>query len=58
MENKFGKIKSIEEAMTHVTDGCTIMIAGFGGIGSSYDLIQAIIKAAKLSVRYYFSYRI
>lgn len=44
MENKFGKIKTIEEAMKHVTDGCTIMIAGFGGIGSSYDLIQAIIK--------------
>ncbi len=44
MENKFGKISTIEKAMEHVTDGCTIMIAGFGGIGSSYDLIQAIIE--------------
>lgn len=44
MENKFGKIKTIAEAMEYVTDGCTIMIAGFGGIGSSYDLIQAIIE--------------
>lgn len=44
MENKFGKIKTIEEAMEAVKDGCTIMIAGFGGIGSSYDLIQAIIQ--------------
>lgn len=44
MENKFNKIKTISEAMEHVTDGCTIMIAGFGGIGSSHDLIQAIIE--------------
>ena len=44
MENKFNKIKTIDEAMKYVKDGCTIMIAGFGGIGSSYDLIQAIIK--------------
>ena len=44
MKNRFNKIKTIEEAMKHVTDGCTILIAGFGGIGSSYDLIQAIIK--------------
>ncbi|MBN7773949.1 CoA transferase subunit A [Clostridium aminobutyricum] len=44
MKNKFGKMKTIDEAMEYVKDGCTIMIAGFGGIGSSYDLIQAIIK--------------
>lgn len=44
MQNRFNKIKTIDEAMKHITDGCTIMIAGFGGIGSSYDLIQAIIK--------------
>lgn len=44
MQNRFNKIKTVEEAMEHIKDGCTIMIAGFGGIGSSYDLIQAIIK--------------
>lgn len=43
IQNRFGKIKSIKEAMEHITDGMTIMIAGFGGIGSSYDLIQAIV---------------
>ncbi len=44
MENKFGKIKTVAEAMDYIKDGSTIMIAGFGGIGSSYDLIQGIIK--------------
>ena len=29
--------------MEHITDGITIMIAGFGGIGSSYRLINEII---------------
>ena len=43
VENKFGKIKTVEEAMEHITDGITIMIAGFGGIGSSYRLINEII---------------
>ena len=33
IENKFGKISTVEEAMKHINDGCTIMIAGFGGIG-------------------------
>ena len=44
MENKFGKVKTLEEAMIHIKDGSSIMIAGFGGIGSSYNLIQEIIK--------------
>lgn len=43
IENRFKKIRPIKDAMEHITDGITIMIAGFGGIGSSYDLIQAII---------------
>lgn len=43
-ENKFGKIKTVEEAMEYIKDGITIMIAGFGGIGSSYRLINEIIK--------------
>jgi len=42
--NRFGKIQTVEQAMAHITDGVTIMIAGFGGIGSSYRLVQEIIK--------------
>lgn len=44
VENKFGKIKTVEEAMEYIKDGITIMIAGFGGIGSSYRLVNEIIK--------------
>ncbi|MDO4834409.1 MAG: CoA transferase subunit A [Bacillota bacterium] len=43
MENKFGKVKSLDAAMEYINDGCTIMIAGFGGHGSPYDLCQGII---------------
>lgn len=44
MDNKFGKIKSLEEAMSHIHDGCTIMIGGFGGHGSPFDICDAILK--------------
>lgn len=44
MENQFGKIKTVSEAMENVKDGITIMISGFGGIGSSCTLINEIIK--------------
>jgi acetate CoA/acetoacetate CoA-transferase alpha subunit len=44
VENKFGKIKTVEEAMEYIQDGMTIMIAGFGGVGSSYRLVNEIIK--------------
>ncbi len=44
VENKFGKIKTVEEAMDLIKDGMTIMIAGFGGVGSSYRLVNEIIK--------------
>ena len=44
VENKFGKIKTVEEAMDMIQDGMTIMIAGFGGVGSSYRLVNDIIK--------------
>jgi acetate CoA/acetoacetate CoA-transferase alpha subunit len=44
VENKFGKIKTVEEAMDMIQDGMTIMIAGFGGVGSSYRLVNEIIK--------------
>ncbi len=44
MKNKFGKIRSIDDAMAHIDDGCRIMIAGFGGHGSPFDLCEEIIK--------------
>ena len=44
MENKFGKIKGLDEAMAYIRDGCRLMIAGFGGHGSPFDLCEAIIK--------------
>lgn len=44
VENKFGKIKTVEEAMEYIKDGMTIMIAGFGGVGSSFRLVNEIIK--------------
>lgn len=44
VENKFGKIRTVEEAMDMIHDGMTIMIAGFGGVGSSYRLVNEIIK--------------
>jgi acetate CoA/acetoacetate CoA-transferase alpha subunit len=44
VENKFGKIKTVEEAMEYIQDGMTIMVAGFGGVGASYRLVNEIIK--------------
>ena len=44
VENQFGKIKTVSEAMENIKDGMTLMIAGFGGIGSSCTLINEIIK--------------
>ncbi len=44
IENQFGKIKTVSEAMEYVKDGMTLMIAGFGGVGSSCTLINEIIK--------------
>lgn len=44
IENKFDKIKTVNEAMEHVKDGMTLMISGFGGIGSSCTLVNEIIK--------------
>jgi acetate CoA/acetoacetate CoA-transferase alpha subunit len=43
ISNKFGKIQTVEQAMEHIKDGITIMIAGFCGVGTSYRLVQEII---------------
>lgn len=44
ISNTFDKIKTIDKAMEYIKDGITIMIAGFGGVGSSYALCQEILK--------------
>ncbi|MDR1953953.1 MAG: CoA transferase subunit A [Clostridiales Family XIII bacterium] len=44
LDNKFGKIRTVEEAMSYIQDGTSIMLAGFCGVGSSYRMVQEIIK--------------
>jgi acetate CoA/acetoacetate CoA-transferase alpha subunit len=44
LENRFGKIRTVEEAMSYIQDGTSVMLAGFCGVGSSYRLVQEIIK--------------
>ena len=44
LENKFGKIRTVEEAMEHIKDGVSIMIGGFCGVGSSWRMVQEIIR--------------
>ncbi|WP_102263295.1 CoA transferase subunit A [Mesobacillus jeotgali] len=44
MENPFGKIATLVQAMEHFYDGMTLMFGGFGGVGSPPDLIDGILK--------------
>ena len=44
IENTFGKIKKIDEAMRHIKDQTLLMYGGFGGVGTSPLLIDEIIK--------------
>ncbi|MGE7767516.1 CoA transferase subunit A [Peribacillus sp. NPDC096540] len=41
--SKKNKIVTMEEALKHITDGCTLMYGGFGGVGTPPTLIQGII---------------
>lgn len=38
------KIKSLEEALQHITDGCTLMFGGFGGVGTPPTLVEGILQ--------------
>ncbi|MDF2547626.1 MAG: branched-chain amino acid dehydrogenase [Anaerosolibacter sp.] len=38
------KIVSIEEAVTHIRDGMTVMVGGFLGCGSPHKLIDALVE--------------
>ncbi|MFB6800367.1 CoA transferase subunit A [Peribacillus butanolivorans] len=41
--SKKNKIVSLEEALEYITDGCTLMYGGFGGVGTPPTLIQGIL---------------
>ncbi|MBT2668312.1 CoA transferase subunit A [Bacillus sp. ISL-4] len=40
---KKNKIVTMEEALEHISDGCTIMYGGFGGVGTPPTLVQGIL---------------
>ena len=39
-----GKVRTLEEALLAITDGCTLMYGGFGGIGTPPTLIEGILQ--------------
>jgi acetate CoA/acetoacetate CoA-transferase alpha subunit len=43
-KKSINKVGSIEEAMFHIQDGCTIMFGGFGGIGNPPTIINGILE--------------
>jgi acetate CoA/acetoacetate CoA-transferase alpha subunit len=43
IENRFNKISTLEEALTHINDGTTVLFGGFGGIGSPPTLIDGLL---------------
>jgi len=44
IRNEYGKIISIEQAVSYITNGCSLMVGGFGGVGSPPALLQAIFE--------------
>ncbi|MGM0885820.1 MAG: CoA transferase subunit A [Bacillota bacterium] len=40
---KKNKIVTMEEALEHISDGCTLMYGGFGGVGTPPTLVQGIL---------------
>ncbi|WJQ83682.1 3-oxoacid CoA-transferase subunit A [Brevibacillus brevis] len=43
MTNRFEKVVSLSEALTHFRDGMTLLAGGFGGVGNPPTLIQGIL---------------
>lgn len=37
------KVATLEQALEHIRDGCTLMFGGFGGVGNPPTLIQGIL---------------
>ncbi|MGJ9383729.1 CoA transferase subunit A [Salipaludibacillus sp. CF4.18] len=42
--NSLNKVATLEEAISHIDNGCTLLFGGFGGIGSPPTLINGIIE--------------
>ena len=42
--NGSSKIRTLEEALQVITDGCTLMYGGFGGIGTPPTIIEGILR--------------
>lgn len=38
------KVGTLEEALSYIEDGCSLMFGGFGGVGSPPTLIQGILE--------------
>ncbi|MFS0554332.1 3-oxoacid CoA-transferase subunit A [Brevibacillus sp. 179-C9.3 HS] len=43
MTNRFDKVVSLSEALSHFRDGMTLLAGGFGGVGNPPTLIQGIL---------------
>ncbi|BFT69632.1 MULTISPECIES: CoA transferase subunit A [Paenibacillus] len=43
-KSELSKVKSLEEALHAINDGCTLMYGGFGGIGTPPTLIDGILS--------------
>ncbi|MGN7468640.1 3-oxoacid CoA-transferase subunit A [Brevibacillus sp. SAFN-007a] len=43
MANRFDKVVSVQEALSHFRDGMTLLAGGFGGVGNPPTLIQGIL---------------
>ena len=44
VKKKKDKVVSVEEALSFIHDGCTLMFGGFGGIGNPPTIIDGILK--------------
>jgi acetate CoA/acetoacetate CoA-transferase alpha subunit len=42
-KKSINKVGSLEDAMSHITDGCTLMFGGFGGVGNPPTLINGVL---------------
>lgn len=43
-QKSMNKIGTIEEALVHIHDGCTLMYGGFGGLGNPPTIIEGILE--------------
>ena len=43
-DRRSARVRTLEEALQVITDGCTLMYGGFGGIGTPPTLIEGILQ--------------